>query len=133
MAVTARQYSAKSDVYSFGVYVWEVFSDGAAPFAGIPMSTLTRSLLAGERLRRPSAQTPPFIMDCILKCTSLPPSARPTMATVLHWLREQDCASAAPTTTPAPAPLLYSSNPVVNLKGDGSGALDEPDDEETSL
>lgn len=86
-AVTTRTYTAKSDVYSFGVLVWEVYSGGATPFGSLAAGEVVRAVQAGERLSRPSHDTPEDIVALIRACTCLETAARPSMATVHARLR----------------------------------------------
>lgn len=75
-------YTAKSDVYSFGVLLWEIYSGGATPFGTLATAEVVRAVQAGERLQRPSLDTPEDVMTLIWACTTLTASARPSMASV---------------------------------------------------
>ena len=90
-------YTTKSDVYSYGVLLYEIFSDGATPHAAVPTSEVLRAVEAGERLARPSSETPDAILDLIRACTQLTVAHRPSMASVDKQL--------------SATPLLFVSNP----------------------
>lgn len=86
-AVTTRTYTAKSDVYSFGVLLWEIYSGGATPFGNLAAGEVVRAVQAGERLSRPSHDTPEDIVALIRACTAVDTAARPGMPSVHARLR----------------------------------------------
>uniref|UniRef100_A0A914EDQ3 Protein kinase domain-containing protein n=1 Tax=Acrobeloides nanus TaxID=290746 RepID=A0A914EDQ3_9BILA len=55
-AIVEKLFSEKSDVWAFGVLMYEVFSMGQDPYAGIPTDGILRFLRCGERMNRPSAK-----------------------------------------------------------------------------
>ena len=87
LAVATRVYTAKSDVYSFGVLLFEIYSGGATPYAGLPVGELLQAVRAGERLKRPRPDTPADVLELMRQCTQLAPAARPSMATIHARLR----------------------------------------------
>ena len=87
-SVTTRIYTTKSDVYSFGVLLWEIFSLGGVPFAGLTATEAFKLALAGEQLPRPRADMPQPIYLLQNKCMSREPASRPTMTTVAQLLRD---------------------------------------------
>uniref|UniRef100_A0A914EJ00 Protein kinase domain-containing protein n=1 Tax=Acrobeloides nanus TaxID=290746 RepID=A0A914EJ00_9BILA len=56
-AIAERLFSEKSDVWAFGVLMFEVFSLGQAPYAGIETRQILRFLRSGERMSRPELAT----------------------------------------------------------------------------
>ena len=56
-----------SDRWSFGVVMWEVFSFGARPYAGVTNKDLYAHVTAGHRLKQP-----PGCPASAIKCTPPP-------------------------------------------------------------
>uniref|UniRef100_A0A914DX37 Protein kinase domain-containing protein n=1 Tax=Acrobeloides nanus TaxID=290746 RepID=A0A914DX37_9BILA len=56
-AIVEKLFSEKSDVWAFGVLMYEVFSIGQDPYAGIETGKLLRFLRSGERMSRPELAT----------------------------------------------------------------------------
>uniref|UniRef100_A0A914DIE0 Protein kinase domain-containing protein n=1 Tax=Acrobeloides nanus TaxID=290746 RepID=A0A914DIE0_9BILA len=56
-AIVEKLFSEKSDVWAFGVLMFEVFSFGQAPYAGIETRQILRFLRSGERMSRPELAT----------------------------------------------------------------------------
>eukprot|EP00041_Stephanoeca_diplocostata_P036246 m.1312235 g.1312235 ORF g.1312235 m.1312235 type:complete len:194 (-) comp24829_c1_seq79:2537-3118(-) len=62
-----RRYSTWSDVWAVAVTMWEVFSDGEVPFAGMPNVVLARQIQMGLRLAPPPG-TPARVYDIWIRC-----------------------------------------------------------------
>jgi Protein tyrosine and serine/threonine kinase len=76
--------SLASDVYSFAVTVWELFSDGALPFAGMKNAEVSQTVLAGETAEHLTAprcvsETNLDFAAVVAVCWSLNPESRPAM------------------------------------------------------
>ena len=56
-AIVEKLFSEKSDVWAFGVLMYEVFSMGQDPYAGIETGKLLKFLRSGERMSRPELAT----------------------------------------------------------------------------
>ena len=50
-----RKYSSKSDVWSYGVLCWEVFSNGAKPYADMNAHAMMAAVMRGYRMPRPES------------------------------------------------------------------------------
>ena len=48
-------YISVSGQWSFGVTMWEIFTCGSVPYAGIQVMKLASELRAGERLEKPDS------------------------------------------------------------------------------
>nr|CAD2189717.1 unnamed protein product [Meloidogyne enterolobii] len=63
-----RACTKKSDVWAYGVLCWEIFSNGAAPYAGVGSNNIVaRKVITGERLRF-SDDTPEEFAELITNC-----------------------------------------------------------------
>ncbi|GMT27316.1 hypothetical protein PFISCL1PPCAC_18613, partial [Pristionchus fissidentatus] len=77
------KFSSSSDIWSFGVVLWELFSNGENPYAGIRNDQLYDKLtMDGFRLPCPLA-CPSNIYHKMLECWSINTKDRPTF-TQLH-------------------------------------------------
>jgi len=54
----AGNYSTKSDVWSFGIVMWEIYSFGSIPYAGMSNTDVIEFVLRGNRLDFPSNSSP---------------------------------------------------------------------------
>nr|CAD2148928.1 unnamed protein product [Meloidogyne enterolobii] len=63
-----RACTKKSDVWAYGVLCWEIFSNGATPYAGVGSNNIVaRKVITGERLRF-SDDTPEEFAELITNC-----------------------------------------------------------------
>jgi len=70
-------FTSKSDVWAFGVVLWEMFSYGKLPFAGMANEDVAANVQSGYRLPAPN-KCPEEVYALILKCWNANPQARPT-------------------------------------------------------
>eukprot|EP00040_Diaphanoeca_grandis_P037971 m.252141 g.252141 ORF g.252141 m.252141 type:complete len:389 (-) comp33902_c0_seq8:1036-2202(-) len=73
-------FSVQTDVWAFGVFVWEVFSNGATPFAHMSLIEVVAHVKTGGLLPRLSeAMCSVDVTDLIIEaCMSPFPASRPT-------------------------------------------------------
>nr|CAD2144456.1 unnamed protein product [Meloidogyne enterolobii] len=63
-----RACTKKSDVWAYGVLCWEIFSNGAAPYAGVGSNNIVaRKVITGDRLKF-SDDTPEEFAELITNC-----------------------------------------------------------------
>ncbi|CAJ0950050.1 unnamed protein product, partial [Mesorhabditis belari] len=83
-------YSTKTDVYSFGVLMWEIFKNGAIPYAEMTVQEVNVYVKKGNRLPAPDMM-PMVARDVMLKkCFSENPDKRVTMTEIRRSL-EKTC------------------------------------------
>ncbi|XP_022701492.1 tyrosine-protein kinase Fer-like isoform X3 [Varroa jacobsoni] len=70
------KYTSLCDVWSFGVLVWEVFSLGQAPYAGLSNSKAREKIDQGYRLPAPD-RIPSPVYQLMLRCWEYTPERRP--------------------------------------------------------
>ena len=87
-AIVTRTYTAKSDVFSYGVCLWEIYAEGAVPYAGMTSEAAFQAVKAGHRLSRPSASTSDVIVTLIRDCMAARVQHRPSMTDVHHRLAQ---------------------------------------------
>ncbi|XP_037887710.1 uncharacterized protein LOC119636447 [Glossina fuscipes] len=81
-----RQFSHASDTWMFGVTLWEMFTFGENPWAGLNGSQILRKIdREGERLHHPEA-CPPDVYEMMLQCWDKTPAERPTFAAIKEFL-----------------------------------------------
>ncbi|KFD51984.1 SH2 domain protein [Trichuris suis] len=92
-AMRLRDYSEQTDVWSFGVLMWEVLTDGEAPYAELQEKSkafgadLIDFLDAGNRLEAPK-DTPPELKKLMLACMDATRANRPKFADILKTLED---------------------------------------------
>ena len=75
-----------SDIWAFGVFLWELWSNGSAPYAGIPgvdhtdPNSVLSFLNAGGRLPAPDVDGFTALYDYMLRCWSPDPAQRPLVS-----------------------------------------------------
>jgi hypothetical protein len=75
--------------------LYEIFSQGATPHGNLASSEVLSMVKAGERLARPSRDTPAETFELMRACTKLSISQRPSMTTIQArltgvWTLDQD-------------------------------------------
>lgn len=79
--------SIKADTWSFGTTLWEIFSYGELPMAGVPITEAARRYREGERLPIP-ADTHEGICLLLQECWSLDPDSRPQPQTIMRDINQ---------------------------------------------
>lgn len=69
--------SRQSDAWSFGVVLWEMFSYGRIPYAGMPVKEVMEKVLAGYQMPAPD-NCPPEVYALMVKCWTFNPNGRPS-------------------------------------------------------
>ncbi|PNH00653.1 Proto-oncogene tyrosine-protein kinase ROS [Tetrabaena socialis] len=78
--------SEAGDVWSLAVTVWEVFANGAEPYARFDTRQVLPALRSGFRLERPRG-CPLELWQLVLQCWAADPRDRPTFADIAATLR----------------------------------------------
>ena len=71
----------KSDRWSFGVLLWEIYSQGSRPYAGVENHEIPQHIRKGYRLEQPEL-CPDGIYTLMQQCWSAEPEHRPPFAQV---------------------------------------------------
>lgn len=79
--------SIKADTWAFGTTLWEIFSFGEPPMAGVSITEATRRYREGERLPIP-ADMHEGIRLLLQECWSLDPDSRPQPQTVMRDINQ---------------------------------------------
>ncbi|CAI8054941.1 Tyrosine-protein kinase transforming protein RYK [Geodia barretti] len=125
-------YTQATDVWSYGVTMWEIFTCGRVPYAGIHAMGLLKQLKRGERLEKPDNKAcHDDIYDVMFSCWKLEAGGRPKfsdLVVTVNDLLERDAGylelsrfptlTVATTTPPPPSP---ADHPLAEL------AVSEPD------
>lgn len=81
-----KQFSSASDVYMFGVTLWEMFSFGKEPWAGLNMNEIIENISTQtKRLPIPEA-CPTMVYQTLLQCWNTDPNCRPKFSTLYQYL-----------------------------------------------
>ncbi|XP_071836506.1 tyrosine-protein kinase yes-like [Apostichopus japonicus] len=95
-AICKQQFSIKSDVWSFGILLFEVFTRGEVPYAGVQASEIYSKIESGYRLPKPRFCSEK-VYKVMGKCWDEDPEMRPTFI-YLHRFLEQSLEYQSPTT-----------------------------------
>lgn len=88
-SLRSRQFSHASDTWMFGVTLWEMFSFGEEPWAGLNGSQILRKIdREDERLSQPDA-CPDNLFAIMLQCWARAPTDRPTFEALKDFLIER--------------------------------------------
>eukprot|EP00117_Sycon_ciliatum_P027672 scpid53354/ scgid22433/ Tyrosine-protein kinase receptor TYRO3; Tyrosine-protein kinase SKY len=88
MALEGLQYhkfSPHSDMWSYGVLLFEIFTCGAVPYAGLANAEILSYLNAGHRLDQPKG-CPDELYDLMLACWKQDAACRPAFSSILSRL-----------------------------------------------
>ncbi|EYC10050.1 hypothetical protein Y032_0057g2741 [Ancylostoma ceylanicum] len=80
-------FSFKSDVWSFGILAWEIMSNGAIPYQGLPNVKVKEMILKGEMNKFPPESNAEVQNLVLMKCWLKDPGSRCSMkeaAKVMH-------------------------------------------------
>eukprot|EP01136_Pigoraptor_vietnamica_P012442 Opistho-1_new@52368 len=80
-ALNERRFTEQSDVWGYGVTLWELFSFGAVPWAGIPIAELRALIRRGDRLAQPPSCSD-AMYDVLRQCWAFEAKARPSFAEI---------------------------------------------------
>lgn len=78
-------FTTKTDVWSFGVLSYEIFSQGAMPYALIDNQTVMKHVRIGDRLTQPTG-CPDAIYSIMRDAWCHRPEDRPTFATIIDQI-----------------------------------------------
>ena len=101
-ALRDKRFSSKNDVWSYGVLLWELFSDGAQPYAAIPNNEIRAYIEDGNRLDRP-ATCPEVVYAFMRRCWDRYETGRPDFGEVLSFITAQHAAA------PEPPPAAFAA------------------------
>jgi serine/threonine protein kinase len=88
-SLRSRQFSHASDTWMFGVTLWEMFSFGEEPWAGLNGSQILRKIdRESERLPQPDA-CPDDVYSIMMQCWARVPTDRPTFEALNDFLAER--------------------------------------------
>ncbi|MFH4978873.1 hypothetical protein AB6A40_005582 [Gnathostoma spinigerum] len=87
-AALHRMFTTKSDVWSFGVLLYEEFTLGGVPYAGMTAHEVVEKIANGFRLQQPPACPSKIYSEVMLKCWDEKPSKRPTFCELFHYLND---------------------------------------------
>ncbi|KAH7645773.1 activated Cdc42 kinase [Dermatophagoides farinae] len=81
-----RQFSHSSDTWMYGVTLWEIFSFGQEPWAGLNGSQIIRKLEQNERLPPPDSCSQ-RIYQVMMLCWNHEPKERPTFTAIVRFFK----------------------------------------------
>ena len=79
------KYSTKSDVWAFGVTMWELYTNGKAPYTLLSNEVTMEYVIGGKRLDKPD-ECPSDVWDIVQSCWAKEADDRPTFASPLTSL-----------------------------------------------
>lgn len=89
-SLEAKSWSEKSDVWSFGITLWELFSYGCVPYAGVASDgDISARVLRGDRLECPP-DCPPQVYKVMQVCWQKRPDDRPAFRSLRILLRDAE-------------------------------------------
>lgn len=81
-----KQFSSASDVYMFGVTLWEMFSFGKEPWAGLGLKEILENI-SSQKKRLPCPEAcPTMVYQTLLQCWNTDPTRRPNFSTLYQYL-----------------------------------------------
>jgi hypothetical protein len=107
------RYSTASDVWSFGVVLFEIYSNGTRPYAGMDNAAVVVDLQAGYRMPQQDG-CPDLVHSTMLQCWDAEPTLRPTFTELVDILAAEVNRNGG---SLVPAQLIVSggANGAVNL------------------
>lgn len=88
-AILHGKFTLKSDVWSFGVLMWEIYTFGHQPYAGISNYEVVNEVKNRRILERPNL-CPPAIYDVMTSCWTHASSKRPNMSEIVERLQSAE-------------------------------------------
>ncbi|XP_050523839.1 activated CDC42 kinase 1 [Daktulosphaira vitifoliae] len=86
-SLRTRQFSHASDTWMYGVALWEMFTFGEEPWAGLDATqVLTKLVRERQRLEQPEA-CPINLYRLMQQCWNIDPGERPTFSDVRNYLK----------------------------------------------
>ncbi|KAL7077789.1 hypothetical protein ACQ4LE_003026 [Meloidogyne hapla] len=91
-AAMLKIFTVKSDVWSYGILLYEIFTKGAVPYAGMSNSEVLVKIESGERMKCPYNSNPDesvlikrIYEQVMLKTWEQQPERRPTFEALYHY------------------------------------------------
>lgn len=78
-AIMHHKFTVKTDVWSFGILLYEIFTYGGVPYAGISPEKVVEMVLSGYKMPKPRFfDVPDAVYNEMARCWELDPVKRPT-------------------------------------------------------
>lgn len=81
-----KQFSSSSDVYMFGVTLWEMFTFGKEPWAGMNLNEILEAISSQKRRLPCPEACPAMVYQTLLQCWNTEPTCRPNFSTLYQYL-----------------------------------------------
>ena len=82
-ALERMEYTLATDVWAYGILLWEIFSSGKMPYAGMNNAE-TKAQVVHNNYRMPAPSgTPEQIQQLMAECWQYAEKDRPTMADIV--------------------------------------------------
>jgi hypothetical protein len=112
------------DIWSFGVVMWEIFSFGVTPYAGMANQEVLEHVVMGYRLTPPENMPAPFVA-IMTKCWSANRPTFESMARALRfWAQGGDLSIAQELVSYKPKVAVNKAFDYVRLQPDGEVVVD---------
>ncbi|CAJ0590421.1 unnamed protein product [Cylicocyclus nassatus] len=99
-------FSLKSDVWSFGILVWEIMTNGATPYEGLPNAKVKEMMLQGKHNKFPP-DTNSQVVELVQSCWLRDPAYRCTMREAAKFMANL-------TGIPQPPMSTYASKELIS-------------------
>lgn len=87
-ALERMEYTLATDVWAYGILLWEIFSAGKMPYAGMTNAE-TKAQVINNNYRMPAPSgTPEQIQQLMAECWQYQEKDRPTMADIVIWFED---------------------------------------------
>lgn len=87
-ALERMEYTLATDVWAYGILLWEIFSGGKMPYAGMTNAE-TKAQVINKSYRMPAPSgTPEQIQQLMAECWQYAEKDRPTMADIVIWFED---------------------------------------------
>lgn len=81
-----KQFSSASDVYMFGVTMWEMFSFGKEPWAGLSLGQILDNISSQKRRLPCPEACPTMVYQTLLQCWDTDSTCRPNFSTLYQYI-----------------------------------------------